>query len=101
MAYVNVTSRAANVTVADRFSGVLAQFKASFARRAVFNQTVRELVSDAFVADIEAAGFKFDSESKILANPADDHSKGVFDPSIRGKTDQFVLKFRKPGKPKR
>jgi len=47
-------------------------------------------------ADIEAAGFKFDSESKILANPADDHSKGVFDPSIRGKTDQFLYKFAKP-----
>lgn len=46
--------------------------------------------------DIEAAGFKFDSESKILANPADDHSKGVFDPSIRGKTDQFLYKFVKP-----
>jgi predicted methyltransferase len=47
-------------------------------------------------ADIEAAGFKFDSESKILANPADDHSKAVFDPSIRGKTDQFLYKFAKP-----
>lgn len=47
-------------------------------------------------ADIEAAGFKFDSESKILANPADDHTKGVFDPSIRGKTDQFLYKFVKP-----
>jgi predicted methyltransferase len=47
-------------------------------------------------ADIEAAGFKFDSESKILANPADDHSKMVFDASIRGKTDQFLYKFVKP-----
>ena len=42
MAYVN-SSRAASFSLADRFSGYIAQFKASFARRAVFNQTVREL----------------------------------------------------------
>jgi predicted methyltransferase len=47
-------------------------------------------------ADMAAAGFKLDSESKIFANPADDRTKMVFDPSIRGKTDQFLLKFRKP-----
>jgi predicted methyltransferase len=47
-------------------------------------------------SEVQAAGFKLDGESKILANPADDHTKGVFDPSIRGKTDQFLLRFRKP-----
>ena len=46
--------------------------------------------------EVEAAGFKFEGESKVLANPADDHTKNVFDPSIRHKTDQFVYKFRKP-----
>jgi predicted methyltransferase len=45
---------------------------------------------------VEAAGFKFEGESKVLANPADDHTKAVFDPSIRGHTDQFIYKFRKP-----
>jgi len=45
---------------------------------------------------VEAAGFKFEGESKVLANPADDHTKPVFDPSIRGHTDQFIYKFRKP-----
>jgi len=35
-------------------------------------------------------------ESKLLANPQDTHTQAVFDPSIRGKTDQFILKFRKP-----
>lgn len=43
-----------------------------------------------------AAGFTFVGESKLLANPDDDHSKAVFDKSIRGKTDQFIYKFRKP-----
>jgi predicted methyltransferase len=46
--------------------------------------------------EVEAAGFKLVAEDKMLANPADPHDKIVFDPSIRGKTDQFVLKFRKP-----
>jgi predicted methyltransferase len=43
-----------------------------------------------------AAGFKFDGESPVLRNPADPHTALVFDPSIRGKTDQFVYKFSKP-----
>ena len=46
--------------------------------------------------DVLAAGFKLDGESKVLANPADDHTKMVFDPAIRGKTDQFLLRFKKP-----
>ena len=47
-------------------------------------------------ADVLAAGFKLDGESQAVANPADDHTKMVFDPAIRGKTDQFLLRFRKP-----
>jgi len=43
-----------------------------------------------------AAGFQWVGESKALANPKDDHSLKVFDPAIRGVTDQFVYKFRKP-----
>src|SRR6202050_3547931 len=46
--------------------------------------------------EVEAAGFKFDSESSILANPADARTAKVFDQTIRGHTDQFILKFRKP-----
>jgi predicted methyltransferase len=46
--------------------------------------------------DFEGAGFKFDAASDVLAHPDDDHTKLVFDESIRGKTDQFVYRFRKP-----
>jgi predicted methyltransferase len=46
--------------------------------------------------EVEAAGFKFEAESTILANPADPHTAPVFNPSIRSKTDQFIYKFRKP-----
>ncbi len=47
-------------------------------------------------AEVTAAGFVFDGESTVLANPADDHAKAVFDPSIRGHTDQFAYRFKKP-----
>ena len=43
----------------------------------------------------KAAGFTVEAESDLLAHPADDHTKGVFDAGVRGKTDQFVLKLRK------
>lgn len=46
--------------------------------------------------EVEAAGFKFEGESPLLRASADPHTASVFDPSIRGKTDQFVMKFRKP-----
>lgn len=46
--------------------------------------------------EVEAAGFKLAAESNLLRNPADDHQSRVLDANIRGKTDQFVLVFRKP-----
>jgi predicted methyltransferase len=47
-------------------------------------------------AEVLAAGFEFVGESPVLRNPADDHTLKVFDKSIRGKTDKFIYKFRKP-----
>lgn len=47
-------------------------------------------------AEVEKAGFVFDGESKVLANPNDSHTVGVFDKSIRGATDRFAYRFRKP-----
>lgn len=46
--------------------------------------------------EVEAAGFVFEAESKLLANPDDPHTAGPFNPSIQGHTDQFIYKFRKP-----
>ncbi|HRD27033.1 MAG TPA: class I SAM-dependent methyltransferase [Caulobacter sp.] len=46
--------------------------------------------------EVEAAGFVFDGESRVLSNPRDPLTANVFDPSIRGRTDQFVYRFRKP-----
>jgi predicted methyltransferase len=47
-------------------------------------------------ADVLAAGFTWDAASSILANPDDDHTKSVFNRSMRGRTDQFLFRFRKP-----
>jgi predicted methyltransferase len=47
--------------------------------------------------EVTAAGFIFMGSSDVLANPADPHTALVFDKSIRGHTDQFIYKFRKPG----
>jgi predicted methyltransferase len=43
-----------------------------------------------------AAGFLLDGESPLLHNADDAHALKVFDPAIRGRTDQFMLRFRKP-----
>ena len=51
----------------------------------------------AAIAALTAAGFTVEAESDIYARPADPRTANVFDPAIRGKTDQFVLRLRKPG----
>jgi predicted methyltransferase len=51
---------------------------------------------DLVKAEMKAAGFVLEDESMVLRNPADTHTLLVFDPAIRGHTDQFVLRFRKP-----
>lgn len=48
------------------------------------------------VSDLTAAGFVLDGQTQVLRNPADDRSLRVFEGDIRGRTDQFVLRFRKP-----
>ncbi|MGI4877150.1 MAG: methyltransferase domain-containing protein [Janthinobacterium lividum] len=47
-------------------------------------------------ADFARAGFVFDDASDLLAVPGDDHAAAVFDPAVRGGTDRFVFRFRKP-----
>jgi predicted methyltransferase len=46
--------------------------------------------------EVEAAGFVLEAQSDILARPADPRTANVFDAGIRGQTDQFMLRFRKP-----
>jgi predicted methyltransferase len=58
--------------------------------------TLHRIDPDIVKTQVTAAGLVFEGESDVLRNPADTHKVKVFDPTIRGHTDQFVLKFRKP-----
>ena len=60
--------------------------------------TLHRIDVAAVKAQVTKAGFRFEGESRLLANPKDPLTVVVFDKSIRGHTDQFVLKFRKPRK---
>ncbi len=46
--------------------------------------------------ELTAAGFRFDGELNVLRNKDDPHTMLVFNPAIRGHTDQVVYRFRKP-----
>jgi predicted methyltransferase len=58
--------------------------------------TLHRIDPETVKAEVQAAGFVYEGESTVLRNKDDKHTANVFDPSIRGRTDQFVYKFRKP-----
>jgi predicted methyltransferase len=58
--------------------------------------TLHRVDAEAVKKEVEGAGFKFEAESDVLHNPNDPHTDKVFEASVKGKTDQFILKFRKP-----
>jgi predicted methyltransferase len=58
--------------------------------------TLHRIDPEAVKKEVVSAGFKFEAQSEVLRNPNDPHTAKIFEPSIRGKTDQFILKFRKP-----
>jgi len=58
--------------------------------------TLHRIDPEAVKQEVESVGFRLVGESDLLKNPNDPHTAKVFDPSIRGKTDQFILKFEKP-----
>jgi len=60
------------------------------------NAQLHRIPKHFLIEDAKAAGYTVEAESDILAHSADDHTKNVFDPTLRGKTDQFVVRLRKP-----
>jgi predicted methyltransferase len=60
--------------------------------------TLHRIDAEAVKKEVLAAGFVLVGASEVLRQPGDSHTVKVFDPIVRGKTDQFVLKFRKPKK---
>jgi len=61
------------------------------------SDSLHRIDKDAVIAALTKAGFKLEAESKLYSRPADPRTANVFDAGIRGKTDQFTLRFRKPG----
>ncbi len=51
---------------------------------------------DTVIREVLTAGFELVDEAHFLANPDDDRLTPIFDPAIRGRTDRFLLKFRRP-----
>ena len=43
------------------------------------------------------AGFEWVGEADFLHNPKDDGTQPVFSDELRGRTDRFVHRYRKPG----
>ena len=60
------------------------------------NATLHRIEASKAAETAEAAGFVVEAQSSILANAEDDHTQGVFAEGIRGNTDRFVLRLRKP-----
>jgi predicted methyltransferase len=58
--------------------------------------TLHRIDEETVKQEVTAAGFKLVGESNTLRNKSDPHTAKVFDPEIRGHTDQFLLKFKKP-----
>ncbi len=59
-------------------------------------ESLHRVDPEAVKKEVMAAGFRFDGESSALKSTADDHTGKIFDSGVRGHTDQFVLKFKKP-----
>src|SRR6516225_2727494 len=58
--------------------------------------TLHRIDEETVKQEVTAAGFKLVGEGEVLRNKSDPHTAKVFDPEIRGHTDQFMLKFKKP-----
>lgn len=59
-------------------------------------QTLHRIDEQFAIADFRKHGLQWEAAIPVLRNPADDRSKNVFDPAIRGRTDRFVHLYRKP-----
>ncbi|MGH8223867.1 MAG: class I SAM-dependent methyltransferase [Woeseiaceae bacterium] len=60
------------------------------------NAALHRVEIDKAIETAEAAGFVVEARSDLLGNPADDHTQGVFAEGLRGNTDRFLLRLRKP-----
>jgi predicted methyltransferase len=59
-------------------------------------ETLHRIERETVEREVEAAGFRLVERSSLLESPLDDHTRNVFDPEIRGRTDRFLLRFERP-----
>jgi len=59
-------------------------------------ETLHRIKKSTVVKEAEAAGFKLVAEGNALHYATDDGTKRVFENDVRGRTNQFMLKFQKP-----
>jgi predicted methyltransferase len=98
--YANVDMAAFNKHVFDSLKpgGVyfIIDHAAASGTGATLSPILHRIDEQTVINEVTSVGFALAGESNILRHPADDHTKAVFDPSIRFKTDQFILVFKKP-----
>ncbi len=58
--------------------------------------TLHRIDPQIVIGEMEAVGFVIEAQSEVLRNMDDDHSLHMGAPEIRGQTDRFVFRFRKP-----
>jgi predicted methyltransferase len=58
--------------------------------------TLHRIRSETVIQEVLAAGFTLEGQSSVLHNTTDTHALKIFDSAVQGKTDQFMLKFRRP-----
>ncbi len=60
------------------------------------NAELHRIQEEKVVQAVTVAGFELEATSDLLRNANDDRSTNVFAPEIRGRTDRFLLRLRKP-----
>jgi predicted methyltransferase len=75
---------------------LIVDHSAGTAAAADVTETLHRIDPAVVRTEVEQAGFCFAGESNALRNPADPHTAGIINQSIRGRTDRFIYKFRRP-----
>ncbi|MEO6718508.1 MAG: methyltransferase [Novosphingobium sp.] len=91
-----LTNRAAFAALKPGGVYLVADHEAAPGAGTTVTSTLHRIESVAVIREVEAAGFRLEARSNLLRHAADDHTLKVQESGIRGHTDQFVLRFRKP-----
>ena len=75
---------------------VIIDHKAADSAGADVTEALHRIKEATVKQEVEAAGFKLVAEAKDLNYASDDGTKRVFEADVKGKTNQFMLKFQKP-----